>query len=64
MDKTMQAEVYNEIENIDQFEEMLQLADEINDVLKAYIKKNKKNKEAMEEINEILNEYKRTDLIK
>lgn len=60
----MQAEVYNEIENIDQFEEMLQLADEINDVLKAYIKKNKKNKEAMEEINEILNEYKRTDLIK
>lgn len=43
---------------------MLQLADEINDVLKAYIKKNKKNKEAMEEINEILVEYKRTDLIK
>lgn len=60
----MQAEVYNEIADIDQFEEMLQLADEINDVLKAYIKKNKKNKEAMEEIKELLEDYKRADLIK
>jgi hypothetical protein len=64
MNKTMQAEVYNKIEDIDQFEEMLQLADEINDVLKAYIKKNKKNKEAMEEIQELLEDYKRADLIK
>lgn len=60
----MQAEVYNEIVDIDQFEEMLQLADEINDVLKAYIKKSKKNKEAMEEIKELLEDYKRADLIK
>jgi hypothetical protein len=64
MNETMQAEVYNEIADIDQFEEMLQLADEINDVLKAYIKKSKKNKEAMEEIKELLEDYKRADLIK
>lgn len=64
MNETMQAEVYNEIVDIDQFEEMLQLADEINDVLKAYIKKSKKNKEAMEEIKELLEDYKRADLIK
>lgn len=63
MNKTMQAEVYNEIVDIDQFEEMLQ-AEDIKDVLKAYIKKSKKNKEAMEEIKELLEEYKRADLIK
>ena len=63
MNETMQAEVYNEIADIDQFEEMLQLADEINDVLKAYIKKSKKNKEAMEEVRELLEDFKRTDLI-
>lgn len=64
MNNTMQVVVYNEIENIDQFEEMLSLADEINDVLKAYIKKNKKNKEEMEEIKELLEDFKRADLIK
>lgn len=56
--------VYNEIENIDQFEEMLLLADGINDLLKAYIKKNKKNEEEMEEIKELLEDFKRADLIK
>ena len=64
MNKTMQAEVYNRVEDIDQFEEMLQLADEVNDVLKAYIKKNKKDEKAMEEIKELLEDYERTDLIK
>jgi hypothetical protein len=63
MNKTMQAEVYNKIEDIDQFEEMLQLADEINNILKTYIKKSKKNKEAMEEVRELLEDFKRTDLI-
>jgi hypothetical protein len=64
MNKTMQAEVYNEIEDIDQFEEMLQLADEVNDALKAYIRKNKKDKEAMEEIKDLITDYERADLIK
>ena len=63
MNKTMQAEIYNRVEDIDQFEEMLQLADEINVVLKAYIKNNRKNEEAMEEIKELLEDFKRTDLI-
>ena len=58
MDKTMQAEVYNEIENIDQFEEMLLLADEINTLLRAYIRKNRKNIE----IKELLEDFKRADL--
>jgi hypothetical protein len=58
MDKTMQAKVYNEIENIDQFEEMLLLADEINTLLRAYIRKNRKNIE----IKELLEDFKRADL--
>lgn len=56
----MQAEVYNEIENIDQFEEMLLLADEINTLLRAYIRKNRKNIE----IKELLEDFKRADLIR
>ena len=58
MDKTMQAKVYNELENIDQFEEMLLLADEINTLLRAYIRKNRKNIE----IKELLEDFKRADL--
>ena len=56
----MQAKVYTLIENTDQFEEMLLLADEINTLLKAYISKNRKNIE----IKELLEDFKRTDLMR
>jgi hypothetical protein len=62
MARTMSAEVYNEISDIDEFQEMLELADEIRDILLAYIQKNSKNKDELEEIKVLVKEFERKDL--
>lgn len=62
MTKTYQAELYNTIEDIDQFEEIVELMEETRHLLQQFIKKNKKNKEVMEEVKYILEEYKDLNL--
>jgi hypothetical protein len=63
MTKHTLTEVYKEIEDTRQFQEMLELAEEANRLLKEYIKKNKRNKEVIEEILDKVEEYQRPDLI-
>lgn len=59
---TQQVDIYDPIDGIDQFEEMVELMEETRHILQEFIKKNKKNKELFDEIKCILEDFKDLNL--
>lgn len=52
-----QVDLYDPIDGIQQFEEIVELMEETRYLLQEFIKKNKKNKDVLDEIKCILEEY-------
>ena len=57
-----QADLYDPIDGIQQFEEIVELMEETRYLLQEFIKKNKKNKEVFDEIKCILEDFKYLNL--
>lgn len=61
MSKT-EVEIYDEIQSIEQFEEMIEVAEELRCLLQEYIRKVRKNKEELAKIKEVISEFEVTYL--